>query len=89
MTTLKRTKIAAIAAAGVMLALGALAGPASARWDGNGQWQEDNRNWNNHYNGYEYRAPPVVYATPYNYGYRAPPVYYNNAPAQGLSIRVF
>ena len=28
---------------GATLALAALAGPASARWYGNGQWQEDDR----------------------------------------------
>ena len=43
--------------------------------------QKGNARWN----GYTYRAPPVVYATPYNYGYQAPPVYYDNTP--GLSIR--
>jgi hypothetical protein len=87
-TFLKHTKVAAALALGVMLALGALAGPASARWNGNGQWQQDNRQWdNNHYYGYHYRAPPVVYGTPYNYGYQPPPVYYDNTP--GFSIRVF
>jgi hypothetical protein len=87
MTYLKHTRTAAIVVAGAMLALGTLAGPASARWDGDGQYQQDTRSWNNHYHGYNYQAPPVVYSTPYNYGYRAPPVYYDNSP--GLSIRLF
>ena len=87
MTYLKHTRTAAVLAMGAMLALGALASPASARWYGNGQWQDDNRNWNNHYYGYNYRTPPVYYGTPYNYGYQAPPVYYDNTP--GLTFRIF
>jgi len=31
-----------------MVALTALASPASARWNGNGQWQQANRQWGNH-----------------------------------------
>ena len=88
MTYLKHTKTAAALVMGAMLALGTLASPASARWYGDGQWHEDNRSWdNNHYNGYNYRPPPVYYNTPYNYGYRAPPVYYDNTP--GFSVRIF
>ena len=46
-----------------------------------------NNNNNRNY-GYQYRAPPVVYATPYNYGYQAPPVvYYNNTPGFTIQIR--
>jgi hypothetical protein len=79
----------------VALAIAAFAGlatPASARWEGNGQWQQDNRwhgnnNNNNRYYGNQYRAPPVVYATPYNYGYRAPPVIYNSTPGITVQIR--
>ena len=56
-----------------------------------GRWHEDNRwhdNNNNRTYGYQYRAPPVVYATPYNYGYQAPPVvYYNNTPGFTIQIR--
>ena len=55
--------------------------------NGNGQWQEDNRQYEKHYYGYHYQPPPVVYATPYNYGYQPPPVYYDNTPA--ISIRLF
>lgn len=87
MTFIKHSKTAAGLALGAMLALGVLAGPASARWNGNGQWQNDNRKWDNHYYGYHYQAPPVVYATPYNYGYQPPPVVYDNTP--GFTIRFF
>ena len=88
MTCIKQTTAVAGLALGAMLALGVLAGPASARWYGNGQYQQDNRQWENHTNGYNYQPPPVVYSTPYNYGYQPPPVYYNgNTP--GLSIRLF
>jgi hypothetical protein len=87
MTYFKHTKTAAGLVLGAMLALGALASPASARWYGNGQWQGDNRGYENHYYGYNYQPPPVYYGTPYNYGYVAPPVYYDNTP--GFSIRIF
>ncbi len=87
MTYLKHTKTAIAAAMGALLVLGALAGPASARWYGNGEWHEDDRRWeDNRYRGYNYRPPPVYYGTPYNYGYRAPPVYYDNTP--GFTIRI-
>jgi hypothetical protein len=78
--------IAALATLGAFVALAALASPASARW------YEENRYvtpWqgNDHYDGYYYRAPPVVYATPYNNGhYYPPPVIYNNTP--GFTIRI-
>jgi hypothetical protein len=88
-TYIKHTKAAAGLALGAMVALAALASPASARWNGNGQWQQDNRQWENHYNGYSYQPPPVVYSTPYNYGYQPPPVYYNGNSTPGLSIRIF
>jgi hypothetical protein len=87
MTYLKHAKTAAVVVVGAMLALAALAAPASARWYSNGQWHDDDRRWDNHYYGYNYQPPPVYYGTPYNYGYRAPPVYYDNTP--GLSIRLF
>ena len=78
-----------LAVALAIAAFGALATPASARWEGDGRWREDNR-WhgnNNRYYGYEYRAPPVVYGTPYNYGYYSPPVVYNNTPGFTIQIR--
>jgi len=93
MTNLKR--IATLAGGVVLgtLALAAIAAPAGAYWDGNGQWRTDYR-WDgprdphhdHRYNGYGYRPPPVVYNTPYNYGYYPPPVIYNNTP--GFTIRI-
>jgi len=88
MTYLKHTKTAAVLVMGAMLALGTLASSASARWYGNGQWHDDDRRWDNHYNGYNYQAPPVYYGTPYNYGYQAPPVIYDANP-QPFTIRIF
>ena len=81
---------------GVGLALGAaiaalaLATPASAAWWGDGRWHNDRRwnNYNDRYYVYYYRAPPVVYSTPYNYGYYPPPVYYSPSPAPGFSITI-
>jgi hypothetical protein len=86
-TYIKHTKTAAALALGAMVALAALASPASARWNGNGQWQQDNRQWENHYNGYNCQAPPVVYSTPYNYGYQPPPVVYEGG-APSISIQL-
>ena len=89
MTYIKRTQAAAGLVLGAMLALGMLAGPASARWNGNDEWREDNRKWDkNHYYGYHYQPPPVIYGTPYNYGYQPPPLYYDNTPG-GVTIRLF
>jgi hypothetical protein len=87
MTCIKQTKAVVRLALRAMLALGALAGPASARWNGNGQWQQDNRHWENHTNGYSYQPPPVVYSTPYDYGYQPPPVVYEGG-APSISIHL-
>ena len=72
-----------------LIALAGLATPASARWYGDGRWHEDNR-WhgNDRWHGYTYRAPPVVYGTPYNYGYYAPPLVYDNAPGINFNVRI-
>lgn len=87
MTYLKYIKPVAALVIGATLGLGALTGPASARWYGDGRWHDDDRRWENHYYGYNYRPPPVYYSTPYNYGYYPPPVYYDNTP--GFSIRIW
>ena len=77
-------------AAGLVVGAIALAAPASAAWWGNGRYYYDSRwdNYNDRYYGYYYRAPPVVYSTPYNYGYYPPPVYYSPSPAPGFSIQI-
>ena len=82
---------AIVLVAGLVVGAMALAAPASAAWWGNGRWHQDNRwtNYNDRYYGYNYRAPPVVYATPYNYGYVPPPVVYDNVvPAPGFSLTI-
>jgi len=78
-----------LAIALAVAAFGALATPASARWEGDGRWHEDTR-WqdNSRHYGYEYRAPPVVYGTPYNYGYYAPPIVYDTAPGINFNVRI-
>jgi hypothetical protein len=80
----KRITVAILAVA----AIAGLAGSASARWYGDGRWHDDDR-WhgNDHYYGYHYRAPPVIYGTPYNYGYYAPPVIYGAEPGISLNVR--
>lgn len=71
---------------GAMFAVGAFAGSASAdeHWNGN-------RGYYHGWNGGYYRAPPVVYGSPYAttyYGapYYPPPVVYG--PPAGLSIQI-
>lgn len=90
MTSSRRIGLAASLVLG-LLSMAAVAAPASAAWWGNGRWHQDNRwtNYNDRYYGYNYRAPPVVYATPYNYGYVPPPVVYDNVvPAPGFSLTI-
>ena len=85
-------KLAAGLAISALLAVGSFAAPANADWDGynRGRYQ----NWNGGY----YRAPPVVYGSPYRssyYGYApyyAPPVVYGpgvdiSLPFVNLNIR--
>jgi hypothetical protein len=76
-------------AAALALAVTGIASSASARWWGDGRWHDDDR-WHQgeYYYGYHYRAPPVVYGTPYNYGYVAPPVVYGAEPGINFNIRI-
>jgi hypothetical protein len=87
MNAIKYPKTMSLVAIGAaVVALVALAGPASARWY-EGQRYDNGWHGDDHYNGYYYRAPPVVYGTPYNSGYYyPPPVIYNNTP--GFTIRL-
>jgi hypothetical protein len=67
-----------------ILALGIFAGSADAQY---------RQRYNGHYyNGGYYRAPPVVYGSPYRGGYygsyyNAPPVIYLNLGGIGIGIR--
>jgi hypothetical protein len=84
-TTSKPRRSATLAAGiaiSAMLAVGTFAAPASADWDGN-------RGYHHYYNGGYYRAPPVVYGSPYGgsyYGspYYSPPVVYG--PGIGIGL---
>lgn len=86
-------KLAAGLAISAMLALGTFAGSASAeeRWG-------EHRGYHHHYNGGYYRAPPVVYGSPYGGAYYGSPYYYPrpvvygpgigiNLPGIGINIR--
>ena len=76
-TKAKRRRSARLAAGiiiSAVLALGTLAAPANAEWDGN------HRKHHHHWNGGYYRAPPVVYGSPYPY----PPVVYG--PGIGIGL---
>jgi len=76
MTAIKHPRTLALVALGAIVALGALATPASARWyDRNDSWRWHS---NDRYYGYYYREPPIVYATPYRYV--PPPVVYDATP---------
>ena len=86
-TTPKRrlsAKLGAGLAISAILALGSFATPASADWDGY------HRDYNHNWNGGYYRAPPVVYGSPYYGGgyygspYYAPPVVYG--PGVGINL---
>jgi hypothetical protein len=61
-------------AVGLMLAalltLGTLAGTASAQGRGN-----DDREGHHHWNGGYYRAPPIIYGSPYHQRYYGSPYY--------------
>lgn len=93
-TTSKR-RLSAIVTTGIVLsamfAFGALAVSASAD---NDDWRgrRNDRGYHNNWNGGYYRAPPVVYGSPYGrsyYGtpYYAPPVVYGPAPGFSINIR--
>ena len=95
------TKRILFAAALAALAVTGLASSASARWWGDGHWHNDDR-WSDYdhdydhdhdhhhhrFYGYHYRAPPVVYGTPYNYGYAPPPVVYGAEPGVNFNFHV-
>jgi hypothetical protein len=91
MDTKSNRSLSAKLTAGILLsgmfAFGAFAGSANA--DDHGRWNRGNdRNWSGGY----YRAPPVVYGSPYGtsyYGtpYYAPPVVYGPAPGLSINIR--
>ena len=68
-------KLVAGLAFAAILALGTFAGSASAddHWRGN-------RGYNHHWNGGYYRAPPVVYGSPYGSSYYGYSPYYSQPP---------
>ena len=85
--TTSKHRLSARLAAGIaisaMLALGTFAAPASADWNG------DHGGYRHNWNGGYYRAPPVVYGSPYGGGYYgspyyAPPVVYG--PSVGINL---
>src|SRR5579862_7704239 len=72
-TPIKRRRTATLAgglAITALVALGTFAAPANADWDGN------RRAYHHNWNGGYYRAPPVVYGSPYGGAYYGSPYYY-------------
>ena len=89
--TKSRGRLSAKLAAGLvisaMLALGTFAGSASAE-ERRGEHREYHHNHHN-WNGGYYRAPPVVYGSPYGSSYYGSPYYYPPPviyPGIGLSL---
>jgi hypothetical protein len=85
--TKSRRRLSAKLAAGfviaAMLALGTVATPAHAEW--NGDHRDYGRNWTGGY----YRAPPVVYGSQYRSSYYGRPYYYPPVvygPGIGISL---
>jgi len=84
-------KLAGGLAVSALLAIGTYATPASAEWYG------EHGGYHHNWNGGYYRAPPVVYGSPYRGGYYgspyyAPPVAYGpgigiNLPGVNIGIR--
>jgi hypothetical protein len=78
--TTKRRRPAVVAAGLILtatLALGSFSGSASAEWHDRDRRDHHHRDWDRGY----YRAPPVVYGTPYY----APPLVYGPG---GLNIYI-
>jgi hypothetical protein len=75
-------KLAAGLIISAMLALGTFTVPANADW--NGKHREYQRNWNDEY----YRAPPVVYGSPYGSSYYGSPYSYPPPVVYGPGIGV-
>ena len=81
-TTSKRhlsVKFAAGLAISALLALGSFAGSAEAQY---------RHHYRHYYNGGYYRAPPVVYGSPYRNSYYGNPYYYPPPVVYGPSIGI-
>ena len=64
------------------LGVGTLVGTADAQWNGY------HRNYRHNWNGGYYRAPPVVYGSPYGYSYYGAPNYYPPPVIYGPGIGI-
>ena len=83
--TAKRRRPAVIATGIILaatLALGSFSGSANAEWHDRDR-HEHRRDGDRGY----YRAPPVVYGTPYYAPYYAPPVVYGSPFGLNINIR--
>jgi hypothetical protein len=92
--TRSKRRLSAMVTTGIVLsaifAFGAVAVSASA--DNGDRGRGRGHGYYNNWNGGYYRAPPVVYGSPYGpsyYGtpYYAPPVVYGPAPGFSINIR--
>ncbi len=86
-TTPKRrlsVKFAAGITVAAVLAFGTFAVPVPANAEWYGYHREHRHNWNGGY----YRAPPVVYGSPYGNSYYGSPYYYPPPVVYGPSIGI-
>jgi hypothetical protein len=83
----KRRRTARVAAGVILtatLAFGTFTGDANAEGRGREHWDRGNhREWRGGY----YRAPPVIYGSPYYAPYYAPPLIYG-PPGIGLNFNI-
>ena len=81
----RATRLVAGIAVSAVVALAMTAGTAQARWgdDRDHDWRGYHHGWSGGY----YRAPPVVYGSPYSYGYYPPPGVGINLGGVGINIR--
>jgi hypothetical protein len=83
-------KLAAGFAIAAMLALGTVATPAHAEWNGyHRDWNGYHRDYGHNWTGGYYRAPPVVYGSQYRSSYYGRPYYYPPlvyGPGIGISL---
>ena len=78
------TKLGAGFAIAAIIALGSFTGSADAQYRSRHYYN----NYNHYYNGGYYRAPPVVYGSPYRGGYYGSPYYYPPPVVYGPGIGI-
>jgi hypothetical protein len=81
-------KLAAGLVISAMLVLGTFAGSASAQERRGEERRGEHREYHHNWNGGYYRAPPVVYGSPYGSSYYGSPYYYPPPVVYGPGIGI-